>query len=287
MRRMTAVLRPLLGAACASAALLAVAAAQTPTAAHDTFPAVALPGTQLRQLTSAATGRSYDIYVSTPPDYARSPAARYPVLYVLDGQWDFKLLLSIQGGLFYDRFTPPIIIVGITYSGANANYDSLRATDLTPVTARQFPGSGAGPRFLSFVRDQLIPFIESNYRADRTRRVLMGSSFGGLFTLYAMLSDPTLFWGYVAASPAVSYASRAVFDQEAAYAAEHQELRARLFISVGSLEALAAPVQDLMGVVQRRSYTGLTLQTRVIEGERHSGNKPEAFNRGLRFIFGN
>ncbi|HEY0377889.1 MAG TPA: hypothetical protein VGC87_13280 [Pyrinomonadaceae bacterium] len=32
-------------------------------------------------------------------------------------------------------------------------------------------------------------------------------------------------------------------------------------------------------------YNGLKVESRVIEGERHSGNKPEAFNRGLRFVF--
>lgn len=279
--------RPLAVAACALLLATACRAQTPPSAARPgSFPAVTLPGTELRQLASAATGRSYDIYVSTPPDYARNRTTRYPVLYVLDGQWDFKLLLSIQGGLLYDRFTPPIIIVGITYPGASPNYDSLRAMDLTPAPTPPLPGSGAAPRFLAFVREQLIPFIESNYRCDPARRVLMGSSFGGLFTLYAMFTDPSLFAGYVAASPAVSYATRAAFAQESAYAAAHRDLRARLYLAVGSLEPLAAPVQEFMEVLRRRKYGGLVLETRVIDGERHSGNKPEAFNRGLRFILG-
>jgi len=276
---------PLCVLACAAGLSLPCAApAQSPAPPADTFPVVTLPGTELRRLSSTATGRDYDVYVSTPTDYARNPTARYPVLYVLDGQWDFKLLLSIQGGLFYDRFTPPIIIVGITYPGASPNYDSLRATDLTPVATSRLPGSGAAPRFLAFLRDRLIPFVETAYRADPRRRFLMGSSFGGLFTLYTLFSDPGLFSGYVAASPAVSYADRFAFAQESSYAAAHRELKARLYLAVGSLEPLSAPVQEFMGVLRRRGYDGLTLQTRVVEGERHSGNKPEAFNRGLRFI---
>ncbi|HVO36426.1 MAG TPA: alpha/beta hydrolase-fold protein, partial [Gemmatimonadales bacterium] len=86
--------------------------AQNPRSGADTVPVVTLPGTQLRRLHSAATGRDYDIQVQLPADYARNPRARYPVLYVLDGQWDFKLMLSVQGGLVYDRWTPQIIIVG-------------------------------------------------------------------------------------------------------------------------------------------------------------------------------
>jgi predicted alpha/beta superfamily hydrolase len=272
---------------CPGALLLSAVAlqAQANRPSADTFPVVTLPGTELRQLHSAATGRDYDIHVSLPADYARNQSTRYPVLYVLDGQWDFKLMLSIQGGLTYDRWTPQIIIVGITWSGANANYDSLRAMDLTPAATPRLPGSGAAPQFLAFIRNQLIPFVETTYRADPSRRIVMGSSFGGLFTLYALFTDPRLFWGYMVGSPAVTYANRAGFALEAAYAASHHDLPVRLYIAVGSIEDLAAPVQELWRTIRRRNYTGLQLETRMIEGERHSGNKPEAFNRGLRYIF--
>jgi uncharacterized protein len=247
------------------------------------FPRVRLPGTEVRRLESAATGRSYDIYVRFPDKYQQSAARQYPVLYVLDGQWDFKLLDSIYGGLFYDDFVPEMVIVGVTYSGDNPDYGTLRAMDYTP--AGSIPGSGGAPKFLAFFKDELIPFIEANYRADASRRVLMGSSFGGSFTLYAMFADPELFSGYVAASPAVPYGNWAVFDQEAEYAKQHQDLPVRLFLSVGELEELSQPVQDFMQVIKNRGYRGLEMETMVIAGERHAGNKPEAFNRGLRYIF--
>ena len=269
----------------AGVSFFAASALPAQTTSADAVPVVTLPGTQLRTLHAAATGRDYDIQISLPADYARNPNARYPVLYVLDGQWDFKLMLSVQGGLVYDRWTPQIIIVGVTWSGANANYDSLRAMDLTPAATSRLPGSGAAPQFLSFLKDQLIPFVETTYRADPARRILMGASFGGLFTLYALFSDPGLFAGYMAGSPAVTYASRVGFALESSYAASHKDLHARLYIAVGSVEDLAAPVQEFWGILRGRSYAGLKLETRVIEGERHSGNKPEGFNRGLRYIF--
>ena len=74
----------------------------------------------------------------------------------------------------------------------------------------------------------------------------MGSSLGGLFALYAMFTDPKLFSGYVAASPAVTYANRGAFATEAAYAREHTELPAKLFVAVGDQEPLAAPVRELI-----------------------------------------
>jgi len=280
---MTVSMRVLALAAALSLAIHAGAAAQGGGAAG--YPAVTIPGSQLRSLHSSATGRDYDLYIHLPDSFARDANARYPVLYLLDGQWDFKLLDSVLGGLLYDKFVPEMIIVGITYSGASPNYDALRAADYSPVATPSLPGSGGAAAFLAFLQQQVVPLIETSYRGDPARRLLMGSSFGGLFTLYAMLRQPTYFAGYVAASPAVSYADREAFRQEAEYAAAHRELPARLYLSVGAIEGLAGPVQDYMRLLAGRGYAGLHMQTRVIEGERHSGNKPEAFNRGLRYLF--
>jgi predicted alpha/beta superfamily hydrolase len=249
------------------------------------FARVTIPGTELRQLESSETGRNYDIYVRLPEEYAQDQRKKFPVLYVLDGQWDFKLLDSIYGGLHYDRFVPEMIIVGITYSGDNPDYDALRAMDYTTVPDAFIPGSGDAPKFYALLKEQLIPFIEDNYRADASHRVLMGSSFGGIFTLCAMFTEPTLFHGYVVGSPAVTYGHRFAFQQEADYAKSHKDLPVRLFLSVGGIEELAYPVKEFMQILSERNYTGLEMETRIIEGERHAGNKPEAYNRGLRFIF--
>jgi predicted alpha/beta superfamily hydrolase len=250
-----------------------------------TFPAVTIPNTEVRSLHSAATGRDYELYIYLPASRSLSADTKHPVLYLLDGQWDFKLLASIQGGLLYDNYVPDVIVVGITYPGASANYDSLRAVDYTPIASPSNRGSGDGAKFLAFLKTELIPFIETHYSADPSRRALMGSSLGGLFALYAMFTEPKLFSGYVAASPAVTYANRGAFATEAAYARDHTELPAKLFVAVGDQEPLAAPVRELIDTLRRRNYRGLTFESRIIEGERHSGNKPEAFNRGLRFLF--
>jgi predicted alpha/beta superfamily hydrolase len=249
------------------------------------FPRVTIPGSEVRSLKSSNTGRNYDLYIHLPAGGAQNKEKKFPVLYLLDGQWDFKLLDSVLGGLVYDKFVPEMIIVGITYAGDNPNYDALRAMDYTPAAESRNPGSGDAPKFLAFLKKELIPFIETNYHADASRRVLMGSSLGGLFTLYTMFTEPGLFSGYVSASPAVPYGDRFSFKQEAEYASKHHELSARLFISVGDIEGLTAPVKEFMQIVSGRNYKGLKMETRVIEGERHSGNKPEAFNRGLRFVF--
>lgn len=111
------------------------------------FPKVTIPGSELRALKSATTSRDYDLYIKVPGDYGKNKDQKYPVLYVLDGQWDFKLLDSVYGGLFYDKFVPAMIIVGVTYSGASPDYDSLRAMDYTPLPSRKCPAPAAAPSF--------------------------------------------------------------------------------------------------------------------------------------------
>ena len=279
-------LQRFLFAACASLLLFASAGARQPQGARAAdFPRVDIPNTELRTLKSSSTGRDYDVYVHLPGGYARGSGKKLPVVYVLDGQWDFKLIASVYGGLFYDKFVPEMIVVGITYSGPGPDYDALRAMDYTPVPEPRLPGTGGAPKFLAFLKSELIPFVESDYGGDPSKRVLLGSSLGGLFTLYAMFEEPRLFSGYVAASPAVAYGGRFPFRHEADYAAKHRDVQARLFISVGEVEDLAGPVKEFVRVLNGRGYGGLKMESRVIEGERHAGNKPEAFNRGLRFVF--
>jgi predicted alpha/beta superfamily hydrolase len=268
----------LIGAAC-----LCLFPVNAQTTTISKFPKVQIMGSEVRTLTSKETGRAYDLYIHLPA--APTNGKKYPVVYVLDGQWDFKLMDSVYGGLFYDKFVPEMVVVGITSSGENPNHDSLRAMDYTPTAVTHLPGSGDGPKFLAFLKKDVMPFIEKEYNGDPSKRVLMGSSLGGLFTLYTMFTEPGLFYGYIAASPAVTHDDGYSLKQEKKFAEGRKDLPVRLFISVGSVEGLTQPVKDFIQAMKGRAYKGLKMEDRIIEGERHSGNKPESFNRGLRFIF--
>jgi hypothetical protein len=89
----------------------------------------------------------------------------------------------------------------------------------------------------------------------------------------------------VSGSPIVPYGDGFALRQEAEYARKHKDLPVRLFLSVGELEEMARPVNDFGRILSERNYMGLEMEMRTIEGERHASNKPETYNRGLRFIF--
>jgi uncharacterized protein len=100
-----------------------------------------------------------------------------------------------------------------------------------------------------------------------------------------LFTDPTLLNGYIASSPLVTYAGRFAFQQEAEYAENHTDLPARLFVGVGELEDIVYPVKEFTQMLDGRNYLWFEMEVRVIEGDGHVSNKPEIYNRGLRFIF--
>jgi predicted alpha/beta superfamily hydrolase len=286
-----AVVMLLAAIAAATAVLLApvatARAADAPPAAPPPYP---FPPADVHVLPRAANGRDYQIYVALPPSYQAQPARRYPVLYLCDGYWDFGLVRSFYGGLLFDKDAPEIIIVGLGYPGVKPDFGALRAYDYTPVpdpvADRDAKAGGHAGEFLRALETEIIPFVERQYRADRSFRVLGGSSLGGLFTLYAMFERPDLFQGYVAPSPAVEWAQGWLLAREAAFAAKHKDLAVRLFVSGASEEwpSFLAAIRRFDAQVQSRHYGGLAYRWRLIDGERHAGTKPESYNRGLRFV---
>jgi predicted alpha/beta superfamily hydrolase len=238
-------------------------------------------------------GRDYVVYVALPASYDKEPARRYPVLYVCDGYWDEGLVRQIYWNELWDKVLPEVIIVGFGYSGENPDYDTLRRWDYTPVADPQIdggpPNSGHAAEFLDAVEHRIIPLVEHEYRVDPSYRALAGSSLGGLFTLYAMLTRPELFQAYIAPSPAVGFGADWLFQYEAAFARDSRakRLHARLFMSGAERErpAFLANVKRFDARLRGRAYPGLDYQFRVVDGESHAGTKAESYSRGIRFAF--
>lgn len=246
------------------------------------------PGAEIISLASEHTGRDYELLVALPGSYQESPEKRYPTLYLTDAQWDMALVSSIIGKLNYDKALPEIIVVGITYPGANADYGKLRERDLAPTKVEAVnPHSGDAMLFLQFIEETVIPRIESDYRADPEARALGGVSLGGLFSLYAMYEKPQLFRRHIAISPATPWDLGYIFRRDNEYAASSDSLPARLFVAYGGGEYV--PYREAVVRYQEklaaREYQGLELLNWAVEGERHGGVAVEGWIRGLRWVF--
>ena len=253
------------------------------------FPRVEIPSTELRFLSSVATGQAYDLYVHLPKSY-RETNDRYPVIYLFDGQWDFPLVTGISISQYLDGCIPETIVVGIAWHNCGGDCQMHRNRDFLPTVSPDTPNSGGAPLFVEFLKDELIPFIESSYRIIRNDRVLMGSSAGASFGVYAIFREPELFNGAVFTSPAFTYDDGIIFEFEQKFAAEHHDLPVRMFLAAGGAGAditigLAGAMEDMVAVLKTREYPNLDLRSMIIEGVGHSGSKAEGFTRGLQYVF--
>jgi len=246
-------------------------------------PQVEIAGTQVLHISSSITNKEYDLYINLPRYYSDTTRT-FPVLYLIDAQWDFPLVQAIYGEQYYDGFIPGCIMVGITWGGKNPDYDKLRAYDLTPTSPQMTSQYGNAPKFVSFIKKELVPFIESKFRAKNNDRTLIGSSFGGLFTLYTLFNETELFQRYVLTSPSINWDNGVLYTYEENYAEQKKELPVKLFMAVGGYEGVSE-FQKYVDLIKSRNYAKLEFESRVLDGMGHSGGKAEGYTRGLQFVF--
>jgi len=172
-------------------------------------------------------GESRVIDVALPAGYERDSVQRYPVLVVLDGEFEHEIAASIAR--FYATMSqlPPLIVVGVRNIDRNHDYTPAPAAGFDPPPEAQRPGGAAA--FLSFMSDELVPWIDRSYRTAPLR-VLVGHSLGGLFALYTIGQRPDLFTGYVIMEPSAWWNSGAEWRAARASLATPAARRARVML---------------------------------------------------------
>lgn len=251
----------------------------TAIAAQSVMPGITLATTEQRTITSEKIGQRYDLLVSLPDDYGTSGKA-YPVLYVLDG-WHFPLMAFLQNNNIYSKRMPPVIIVNISHGDVGAM--ASRARDFTPTKSNQEPGSGGAGAFLDFLEHNVIPFVDRTYRTVPTDRALLGHSYGGLFALYALEQRPSLFQRIVAASPAIGWDHRSLFNAHDRLT--HLPMPVRLDLSVGGTESLLADNVAFARLLDQLKPAGLNYRFTIYRGENHNSVRLASFPAGLYWIY--
>jgi predicted alpha/beta superfamily hydrolase len=246
---------------------------------------VVLAGSQTKIFTSSiVNGQEYVLQISLPASYNKTDK-KYPVVYLMDSQWDFPLLTALYGQQYYDGFVPEMIIVGITWGGNHPNPDSLRARDYTPTNEKRLPQSGGADKFLSVIKNEVFPLVEKNYRVDENDKTLIGCSLGGLFTMYTLFTHPEMFNRYVAASPAFTWDNKILYKYEEQYHANKSNPPTRLFMCIGGVETNVPGYENLSTFLNNRHYSNLQIESKVLENTGHSGTKGIGYEKGLQFVF--
>ena len=266
-----------------------------------------IPATEVRTIKSRSVYQDYRISVALPHSYLSKPRKRYPTIYLIDANWYFGMVTDLARSMpFCERF-PETIVVGIGYpvdEPLDASFKqvcALRDRDLTPVVDRNEEEleakelkvdrvrTGGAKKFLQFIKTELIPVIEAEFRASSTDRVLAGHSYGGLFVLYALFHQPKLFKGYVAGSPSLRFGDKVTFKYESQFAKTHKTLPVKLYLSIGELEE-SAESQMVSNMIQfaahleSRKYKGFSLIKQIADNCDHCATTALTFQAGLQAV---
>lgn len=209
-----------------------------------------------------------------------------PTLYLLDGENHFHLMAAYIDYLRHWQVIPPMIVVGII------SVD--RVKDLTPTNSvRNFDGqvdssyqtSGGNEPFLSFVQQELIPYVEAKYTTSPFR-ILAGHSFGGLTTINCLLTRPTLFDAYIAVSPSLWFADKFVVRLTEKALPQLSLAHKKLFYSVGNEDgSFRRDVLRFDHLIKKTRWKDFQHRYQAYPAESHMSEPVPAYYDALRFIY--
>lgn len=240
-----------------------------------------------------------DLFVYLPPDYD-AEGKTYRTLYMHDGQNLFDPALSFAGswrvGETMERLGREgieAIVVGVPSMGER------RLAELTPFADPRL-GGGDGDAYLEFLATTVCPLIDASFatRPRREERVILGSSLGGAFSLYAFFQRSDIFGHCGALSPSLWFARAKMerFIQQAPFQPgriyldvgtreRSHERRDRLFFHYRSWRFTTA-VAAMVRLLRRKGYQmGRDLDYVVEHGGIHGESSwGERLPNALRFL---
>ncbi len=228
-------------------------------------------------LKSEVLGESRDIFIYVPNGY-QAGSNHYPVLYILDGNGHFHYGTGGVNFLSRNGHMPQMIVVGIPNTNRNR--------DFTPTLAAGRANGGGAKNFQNFLKTELFPYIEQNYRTA-PYRILFGHSLTAMFSVYTMMTQPDLFNAYIAASPWVIYDNNYLVKKAPELLEQHSRLNKFLYMTVGNEPNLLPAFNQFMDVLKSKAPAGLNYKYQPMPNDDHGSLTLSTLHDGLRNLFNN
>ncbi|MGM9486856.1 alpha/beta hydrolase-fold protein [Ideonella sp. YS5] len=233
-----------------------------------------LPGTR-DSLYSGLLKEERVFQVLLPEKYRPGSEEKYDVLYILDGDSNLKSISAIQQFAQAEAHLPPMIMVAV--------FNTHRDRDMLPATATA--ASSGAAHFLSFFKNELIPYVNRSYPSNGNN-ILFGHSFGGVFAMYALLAEPQLFNAYLAIDPSFwwgdGYMKKFASDKLGAVSQPGKSL----FIAGREGEGLQQMgIADMESLLKAKAPKDLNWKVAAYSGETHGSVRLKGIYDGLRYFY--
>lgn len=238
--------------------LLLAVLAQTCYAAENARQTVSLGHSA--KMESAQLGTTHEINVLLPASYAENLTSTFPVVYIIDGgvKQDFKHIAGL--GTLPD--SNPLVFQSAIYVGISTEQRlfELTAPNHDPRYAKPEGSLGGAAQFRQFIIDQVIPWIETQYRTN-SQRIIMGESLAGLFILETWLQQPELFTDYIAISPSLWYDDRYLAKHANSLLKMHADQPRRLYLTMASEGGtMQRGLDEILAAVEQRNFKHLDVK---------------------------
>jgi predicted alpha/beta superfamily hydrolase len=214
-------------------------------------------------------------YLEHLPDGYEKSGKTYPVVFMMNGQIisQFANDAATIDNLSNDRI-PDMILIGISNEGSARNYWSC------PNDSGYVRG---GETFYNFLKDELIPEINKNYRTNGYQ-LLAGQSNTGLYVMYNFLFYPDLFNAYIVASPMFGWCPEFFLNKTKSFIKDHPAINKKLYISYGDLDYVQVLnyIKDFEEIL-KQSPESLTWKVELINNTSHVPSL--TLNNALLFFF--
>ena len=226
---------------------------------------------------SKALNEDREIYIKLPPNYD-SQNREYPVVYVLDGEWNFEYVASYLNYMFDNNIFPEMIVTGVRNVNRNRDY--------VPRPDSYFDDTGEANTFLKFVKNEWVEEIERSFSTNG-ERIIIGHSFGGVFALHSLFSDPALFDAYLILGASAWIADNVLLDEANAYFANPTDSNAFVYMAVG--EGDGGPTvpsnQSLVEIFEKKSPESLEWYFEITKKTDHFKNFSSGMHNGFMALF--
>jgi predicted alpha/beta superfamily hydrolase len=228
-------------------------------------------------LHSSILNQERQFKVILPPGYKPGSAEKYDVMYVLDGSdWNTGTIAQVQHFVEDQGFMPPTIIVSIVEPDRNA--------DLAPTHLDTWKNSGGADKFLGFLKNELIPYINKQYPSNGDN-TLWGHSLSGMFVLYALVTEPTLFKSFIAIDPSAWWDNNYVLKMAAAKLSTLPFQNTTFFIAGRETTLSSMKIDTLETILKNNAPASLKWKLDVYSGETHGSVKFKGTYDGLKFLY--
>ena len=202
---------------------------------------------------------------------------KYPVIYIIDGETRCAHAVPTVRFISSEGSMPKSIVVGIP----NVN----RNRDFLPPIGINTEAKDSADNFLQFITAELFPYIEKHYKAE-SYRILIGHSYGGLFAMHALTTQPDAFGAYIMIDPSFWYGSRMMVTRAADFFSSKKSFPKSIYISGVEGEAWNFMGNHAMdSVLKAIAPKDLQWKTFAYANENHGSVTFKTIYDGLRFIF--